>query len=306
MQILKQLNAAMAYIEEHLGEDIEIEKAAWLACVSADNFTRFFSYMTGMTLNEYVRCRRLTLAAEEVKQKNTPLVDIAVKYGYNNAAAFSRAFTKQHGITPSDYRKSGGSLRIYPPASFQIIIKGAEEMDFRMLELDERQVFGVSKQYDGMGFRTREELRHSMWASDCDDVPGTLCEGDWNQPGNTSYDGIWYGIWRGGRYMIARGADDVKTIQLERQILPAGTYAAFRTECGGLAWEEFPRLFSLIFESWLPTSGYRQTENLAIEVLHLWTDHDIRQKQRYYEVWIPVVRIDSAADEHDGSSADRA
>ena len=90
--------------------------------------------------------------------------------------------------------------------------------------------------------------------------------------------------------MIARESGDVKTGELEARTLPAGTYAAFKTECGGLAWEEFPKLFELIFASWLPASGYKQKFNLAVEVLHLWTDHDLRQKKRYYEVWIPVEK----------------
>lgn len=88
--------------------------------------------------------------------------------------------------------------------------------------------------------------------------------------------------------MIARERSDTKTDKLEMRKLPAGTYAAFKTECGGLAWEEFPKLFELIFDSWLPASEYKQKYDLAIEVLHLWTDHDLRQKNRYYEVWIPV------------------
>lgn len=88
--------------------------------------------------------------------------------------------------------------------------------------------------------------------------------------------------------MIAREKADVKTLEVEARTLPAGTYAAFKTECGGLAWEEFPKLFELIFDSWLPASEYKQKYDLAIEVLHLWTDHDLRQKNRYYEVWIPV------------------
>ena len=88
--------------------------------------------------------------------------------------------------------------------------------------------------------------------------------------------------------MIAREKADVKTFEVETRTLPAGTYAAFKTKCGGLAWEEFPKLFELIFDSWLPTSAYKQKYNLAIEVLHLWTDRNLRQKNRYYEVWIPV------------------
>lgn len=127
-----------------------------------------------------------------------------------------------------------------------------------------------------------------MWADNCDDVPGKLCEGRWNQAGSTSYDGVWYGVWQDGKYMIARDRADTRTDKLEARKLPAGTYAAFKTECGGLAWEEFPKLFELIFDSWLPASEYRQKYDLVIEVLHLWTDHDLRQKNRYYEVWIPV------------------
>ena len=155
-------------------------------------------------------------------------------------------------------------------------------MDFRIIELSDTEVYGVSKQYEGQGYKTREELRNTMWSEECDDVPGQLCEGRWNQPGSTSYDGVWYGVWQDGKHMIARERTGTMNDTLERHMIPGGTYAAFKTECGGLAWEEFPKLFQLIFDSWLPTSGYR------IEILHLWTDHDLRQKNRYYEVWIPV------------------
>lgn len=161
-------------------------------------------------------------------------------------------------------------------------------MDFRMIELEETEIFGVSKQFEGQGYKTREELRHTMWADHHDDVPGQICEGQWNQPENTSYDGVWYGVWQNGKYMIAREKSETKNHALEMRKIPAGTYAAFKTESGGAAWEEFSKLFELIFDSWLPSSEYKQKYDLAIEVLHLWTDQDLRQKNRYYEVWIPV------------------
>ncbi len=288
MDMIRQLNEAIEYIEANLCAEFDIDTAAGIACVSADSLARFFSYMTGMTLTEYIRRRRLTLASHELRHSRMPMIDIAVKYGYDSAAAFSRAFVRQHGVAPSVYRKNGGSLKICPPASFHMIIKGAREMDFRLIELEETGVYGVSKPYEGQGYRSREELRHLMWADDHDDVPGLLCEGRWNEQGNTAYDGVWYGVWQDGRYMIARGKDDVKNDRLEKLTIPAGTYAAFRTECGGLAWEEFPKLFELIFDSWLPASEYRQKSGIVIEVLHLWTDHELRKKNRYYEVWIPV------------------
>ena len=287
--MLKQLNSAIEYIEQNLSDEIDLEKAAQLACVSKDSLLRFFSYITGMTLNEYIRRRRLTVACDDLRQTQEKIIDISVKYGYESADAFSRAFSKQHGVTPTEFRKFGGSLKIYPPATFEIIVKGAKEMNFRIIELKDTYVYGVSKQYEGQGYRNHEELRHSMWASDCDNVPGLLCEGDWNQHGNTAYDGVWYGIWQDGKYMIAREKADTKTDRLEVCKIPAGTYAVFKTECGGLAWEEFPKLFGLIFNSWLPESRYRQKCDLAIEVLHLWTDHDIRQKNRYYEVMVPIT-----------------
>jgi len=290
MDMLKQLNAAIAYIESNLCAEIDLDEAARLACVTTDSFLRFFSYMTGMTLTEYIRRRRLTLAAQDLHGSDKPVVDVAVQYGYDSAAAFSRAFVRQHGITPSAYRKNGGALKIYPPASFHIIIKGAKEMDFRLVELEDTVVYGVSKQYNGMGYGVREEIRNPMWTESMDDVPGKICFGKWNAPNSTAYDGVWFGIWQDGKYMIARDEKDAKNHELERRVIPAGTYAAFTTKCGAIAWEEFPRLFTLIFDSWLPSSEYRQKGDLAIEVLHLWTDHDLRQKNRYFEVWIPVER----------------
>lgn len=282
------LLSAFAIIETNLCTGFDIDEAARLARVTADSFIRFFSYMTGMTLTEYVRRRRLTLAAQNLQHSNDYIIDIAIKYGYDSAAAFSRAFAKQHGITPSAYRKNGGSIKVYPPASLHIMIKGEKEMDFRTIELPDIKVYGASKQYEGQGYKTPEELRHSMWADDCDDVPAELCEGSWNHLGSTSYDGVWYGVWQDGKYMIARERADVKDTAFKMRIIPAGTYAAFKTECVGLAWEEFPKLFELISDSWIPASAYRQKCPLAIEVPHLWTDRSLRQKKRYYEVWIPV------------------
>jgi predicted transcriptional regulator YdeE len=78
--------------------------------------------------------------------------------------------------------------------------------------------------------------------------------------------------------------------RLEMYHLTTGTYAAFQTEAGGLAWEEFPKVFELIFESWLPASGYTQKVDTIIELYHLWTDKEERKKKRYYEVWVPVEK----------------
>ena len=90
MDMLKQLNAAMVYIEQNLCNDVHFDEAARIACVTRDSLMRFFSYMTGMTLHEYVRRRRLTLAACDLKQSTARVMDLSIKYGYESADAFSR------------------------------------------------------------------------------------------------------------------------------------------------------------------------------------------------------------------------
>ena len=287
MNMPEPLNAAIRYIEDNLCGEIDADELARIACVSLDSFARFFSYMTGMTLAEYIRRRRLSRAGEELQRGDGRIIDVAMKYGYDSADAFSRAFVRQHGITPAAARK-GGSLKIYPPASFHIIIKGAKEMDFRWIELEDTEIFGVSRPFDEAMYSTREELRHVMWAEECDDVPGQICEGRWNEPGRHSYDGVWFGVWHDGRYMIGREGEFVKDAQMERLTIPAGKYAAFTSERGGFAGDEIPKLWSLIFDSWLPDSGYALNGDV-VEVLHLWNDKAERKKNRYYEIWVPVI-----------------
>lgn len=288
VDMLEQLNGAVKYMERNLRGEVDFEEAAKVACVTKDSFQRFFSYMTGMTATEYIRRRRLTLAGYDLQQGGGRVIDIALRYGYESADAFARAFFRQHGITPSEARKSSAPLKVYPPVSFHITVKGARKMDFRLIDMEETVVYGVSRKFDRQAYSTREALRGSMWSEEGEFIPGRLCEGCWNQPGNHAYDGIWYGVWQDGRYMIAREKECVKPGELEKLVIPGGKYAAFTTRRGGLAWEELPRLFEEIFEAWLPSSGYEMDGDTVIEVYHLWTDHEQRRKNRYYEVLLPV------------------
>ena len=130
MDMLKQLNSAIRYLEENLRAELDLDEAAKLACLTKDSFLRFFSYMTGMTVTEYIRCRRLSLAARDLQETREKVIEIAGKYGYESVDAFSKAFVRQHGMTPTQARKALGSLKIYPPVSFHMMIKGAKEMNF--------------------------------------------------------------------------------------------------------------------------------------------------------------------------------
>lgn len=278
MDILKQFNKVICYAEKNLENEISPDMVSKIACTSYDSFCRFFSYITGMSFTEYIRKRKLTKAAYDLRNGNDRVIDIAVKYGYSGADAFSKAFTKQHGISPTAVKNTSASLKIYPPVSFQVIFKGAEKMDFRIIKTEEIEVYGILRPFGGTSSE-RFEQENIMWSVNCDFVPAQICEG---------FDGVWYGIWNDGNYMIARDKADTTGENLEKYIIPAGTYAAFTSEKGGYAGDELPKLHDLIFNSWLPDSGYVQADDLEIEVYHLQTNKAERRKNRYYEIWIPI------------------
>lgn len=147
MDVLRELNEVSMYIEDHIIDDIDINKLAEITKQSSDSFSRLFSYMVGMTANEYIRRRRLSLAVNDLQNSDMKIIDIAMKYGWNSSDAFAKAFVNHHGTTPTNARSKIGSVKIYPPVSFEINIRGAKEMDFKIVNVKGFEVFGLSKQF---------------------------------------------------------------------------------------------------------------------------------------------------------------
>lgn len=278
MDVLRELNEVSMYIEEHITDDIDINKLAEITKQSSDSFSRLFSYMVGMTANEYIRRRKLSLAVNDLQNSDMKIIDIAMKYGWNSSDAFAKAFVNQHGTTPTNARSKIGSVKIYPPVFFEINIRGAKEMDFKIVNVKGFEVLGLSKQF-GCQAGDRFKQENIMWSVDAEHYPEKICNG---------YDGIWYGVWDNGNYSIARNEADVEYNNLQRITIPSGKYAVFTTEKGGYAGTELPRLHDLIFNSWLPNSNYKIKKEYIVEVYHLATDRVERRKNRYYEMWIPI------------------
>ena len=109
------VNQATDYIEIHITEDIDLEDIAKQCHVSYHYFTKTFSMITGYTLKEYIRNRRITLASYEVSNTNHRILDIGIKYGYSSNEAFSRAFKKIHGINPSNARRNNVTIYTHFP-----------------------------------------------------------------------------------------------------------------------------------------------------------------------------------------------
>ena len=145
MDSLRSMNNAMSYIEEHLTEDIDYSKIAKIAYCSEYHFKRMFSFLSGVSLSDYIRRRRLTLAVLDLKDRDLRIIDVAVKYGYNSADSFSRAFHSLHGILPSEARSENTQLKAYPRMTFQLSIKGGCEMNYRIVEKELFKLVGFKK-----------------------------------------------------------------------------------------------------------------------------------------------------------------
>ncbi len=143
--MLAQLNKALSYIEENLTDRVDYQEAAKIACCSEYHFTRMFSFLAGITLSEYIRRRRLTLAALELSHSDIKIVDAAMKYGYTSPDSFTRAFQNMHGITPSEARIHGQSLKAFPRMTFQLTIKGGSEMNYRIEDKEAFRIVGIKK-----------------------------------------------------------------------------------------------------------------------------------------------------------------
>lgn len=133
-------NEAMAHIEQQLTDgaahrgagEIDIASLARITLTSQYHFRRMFSALAGMPVSEYVRRRRMTIAASPVLAGAEPLQDIAVRFGYASADAFSRAFRAVHGVGPAEARRTGAVLRSQPPLRFSLSVEGTHPMDYRL------------------------------------------------------------------------------------------------------------------------------------------------------------------------------
>ncbi|WP_261133411.1 AraC family transcriptional regulator [Bacillus sp. Marseille-Q3570] len=289
MDTLKNLNEAIAYIEEKLTDEIDFKEAARRAYCSEYHFKRMFSFLSGITLSEYVRRRRLTLAAFELKTRNAKVIDIAMKYGYNSPDSFTRAFQNLHGITPSEARTNGHLLKSYPRMTLQLTIKGGSEMNYRIEEKDAFRIIGIYKRVPLIFKGVNPEIA-AMWQSlDSDTIDilknlsnvepkGLLSastnfsEGRMEEKGELDH------------YIGAATTRDCPE-NLTALEVPASTWAVF--ESIGPFPDTLQEIWGRIYAEWFPSSNYEQTEGPEI----LWNENkDVSSPTFKSEIWIPVKK----------------
>ncbi len=279
MDWITGLNKTMDYIEAHLSGEIDYEQLARLACCSSYHYQRMFAYMAGVSLGEYIRRRRMSVAAADL-QGGEKVLEVALKYGYQSPTAFNRAFQSVHGLPPSALRETGASVKAFPPLHFTITIKGVEQMEYRIEKREPFRVVGVSIAIDKDMEKNFDKIPPFWGKAAADGVIEKLAGMMDAQPmgilGVCACTGEeeW-------RYWIA-AASTRQDAALEEFTVPAATWAVFPGSGTNQSIQELERR---VLTEWLPSSGYEYGNAPDIEV---YLNADPQNSK--YEAWIPVVK----------------
>ena len=298
MEWLERMNRAVDYIEENLTGEIELSEAARMACCSSYQFQRMFSFITDVTLAEYIRRRRLTLAALELQHLGAAkVIDVALKYGYESPVSFARAFHALHEITPAMARQEGIALKAYPRLSFFITIKGADAMNYRIETKESFEVFGIDGVFrtDGGGEAPQTPARLWEQSHKNGDVKRLeACAGDLpsfvNQnlyPVNAvcSYRKTGPDTFP---YMLCAFKEGASNTEGYTSVtIPAHTWAIFPSEPHD--WDQFDETIEMLYRrfytEWLPTAGYEQVDGVELEM------NGTKNGLNYIELWFPVRKV---------------
>lgn len=270
---------ALEYIEKNLSEKLDIEAIAGKAYMSAFHFQRLFSALCGITVGEYIRLRRLSVAAEELQADDMKVIDAAVKYGYDSAGSFSRAFARFHGISPSAAKENGAELKYFMPLHISISLKGGITMNYRIERKEEFSVVGKAKTFYA---ETSYEEIPKFWDEHLSDPEnmrklglfggmfGVCADGD-----GKSFD-----------YLIADPYIPCVPVAEGHEVrsFPAGDWAVFPCLLRNLQSTN-----TRIWSEWLPNCReYKLAGNYNIEA-YLEKGEDPQDSK--CEIWVPVERI---------------
>lgn len=302
MEDLLKINNALEYIESNLTGQINISDVAKIAYCSTYNFQRMFSFLTDIPLSEYIRNRRLSLAALDLQKSYMHVGDVADKYGYNSPTAFTRAFTAFHGLTPHEARQPGATLVSYPRISFSVTIKGGQGLEFRIENKEGFDVFGIEVIASTKSSEIFEEPSR-LWSASLNNgnlakilqiskktIPHLPADSD-RVYGVINYR---YIDDEHFAYMICSYDDgSIDTSEYTTAHIPAQTYVIIKSEEIQIGNPEsappcVQKVQSRFYSEWLPVSGYEKTDGPEIEV---YFELPGNLHKGYVELWFPVKRI---------------
>jgi AraC family transcriptional regulator len=287
--MLKELNHVIDYIEDHLTDDnLSLEIISEYAGVSDYHFRKVFFYLSGLTLSEYIKNRKLSAASMDLLH-GEKVTDVAFKYGYQSMDGFTRAFKKWSDSLPSEVIKTGIS-KSFPKLSFIITVKGGINMEFRIEDKPAFNIVGVSKrvpmQFEGVNNEIvklaqsitdeQKEEMHSLQNIEPYEIINASYEGDANFLKEEGYLTHLIGI-----LTTENQVSDL----LEKVPVKACTWAVFPNE--GSFPSTLQETMVKIYSEWLPSSNY---EVIAAPSFSFTKMDKHRKDYAYSEVWIPVQK----------------
>lgn len=288
MDWITEIQNAINYIEEHLTEEIDYEIVAKEASCSSFYLQRIFSILCGMTLGDYIRNRRLTLAGNELSAADDKVIDIALKYGYESPESFTRAFSRFHGVTPSKAKKDGSKLKSFSRLSVKITLSGGNIMDYKIIE---KNAFDIIEKVEAHTVENSENAKSipDFWMrSHNDGTVKTLLD---TTTDRTYIFGVCYGNLPENAktfdYSIAAKCDNNTVVPegFRKNTIPARTWAVF--ECKGAMPNAMQDMWHKIISEFFPTSGYQPTYEMDIEA---YTDGNMGSPDYRSEIWVPVIK----------------
>jgi AraC family transcriptional regulator len=290
MEWSERMNSAIEYIEKNLDDEVDIIEAAKKARCSTFHFQRMFYAIIGITPAEYIRRRRLTLAATELATGYDKVIDIALKYGYESPNAFTRAFRNMHGVNPGEARAPGVKLSAYHRVSFHVEIKGGTGMDYRIIEKPAFNLAGKSKK-----FTTEEFFKKApkFWKEYvCTEEYQTLwglTNGRWGRVSEAPLMSVYLPGENGTRdsftdVLGVEKPDETGPGQFKTFHIPAATYAEFNCTYGTAA-----KMNKYIYGEWFSSTGYERDEHKA-DIAAYFPVAFLSTKGMGVRWWIPVIK----------------
>lgn len=292
MTWLESIKKSIRYIEEHLTDELTVEQIANEVYISPFYFQKGFSILCEMTVSEYIRNRKLSLAGRDLRIDGSKVIDIAMKYGYDSPDSFTKAFTRFHGITPVQAKNGEGELKNFLPLKVQISMKGGFEMECKIIKKPAFTVVGTAKMInEGDGYKECPKMWDDHFASgDGKYIAGMygLCLDDQT---NTPKDKQSKENLPSFTYMIAD--DYIPSREYPEKFItyevPANTWAVF--PCRGPMPAAMQSVYEKIFKEWLP--GNPDFELAGMYNIEYYSDCSKlpkgNQDENYYsELWFPV------------------
>jgi AraC family transcriptional regulator len=281
---IERLQNALEFLEKNIEKDLSPVDISGKANTTPFHFQRMFSIITGVPLAEYIRKRRLTLAAQELVSKNSSIVDVALKYGYATQASFTRAFNHFHGFSPGMIREQNITIRSYLPVSFQISITGEVIMDYEIKETGPVRLIGEVRKFtnkDGLNLKEIPKFWQGFSSKGLDKKLIELAEGK-RITGKTLI-GVCMDFSENQEefeYMIGieSAQKEFPEVFVER-VIPSSTWAIFKS--GGSSPESIQKLEKRIYSEWFPSTKYIHAGSPELELYYENDD---------FEIWIPIKK----------------